>query len=106
MTETERDRLKKVIKQVWGSQRACAAELGIGEEHLSDILRGKYPIPGQLLTLVVRKGHSIDALYDTPPTIAADQMPSFNAVEYCAARLSNAELLSIIQQRLVGEERS
>jgi hypothetical protein len=46
MTETERERLKKVVKEVWGSQRACAAELGIGEEHLSDILRGKYPHTG------------------------------------------------------------
>jgi hypothetical protein len=103
MTETERERLKKLIKQVWGSQRACAAELGIGEEHLSDILRGKYPVTGELLTLVARKGQSVDALFDTPPGIGVDRPSDVNAVEYCAARLSDAELVAIIQRRWGGE---
>lgn len=104
MTETERERLKKVIKEVWGSQRACAAELGNHETHLSDILSGRYPIPGDLLTLIARKGRSVDALFDTPPGIEAGQPSNFSMVDYCAAQLSNAELVKIMQRRLGVEE--
>jgi hypothetical protein len=103
MTETERERLKKVVKELWGSQRACAVELGIHETHLSDILSGRYPIPGALLTLIARKGRSIDALFDTPPGIEEDRQSDFNIVEYCASRLSNADLVAILRGRL-GEE--
>jgi hypothetical protein len=103
MTETELERLKKVIKQVWGSQRACAVELGIHETHLSDILQGRYPVTGSLLTLIARKGHSIDALFDSPPGSATDPPSDFNAVEYCSARLTNAELMAILQRRLEGD---
>lgn len=103
MSEAELLRLKAVIKEVFGSQKACAAELELSPEHLSDILAGRYPVPGILLTLIARRGRSVDRLFDMPPGMVAEEQAGYSAVEFCADRLTTPELFAILQSRVLGD---
>lgn len=90
--------MRVVIREIWKTQDACAVELGIHPNHLSDILRGKYPVPGALLRLIADKGYSVDAILGVREGVVAE-----DPVSYCAERLSDSDILGILQKRLAAK---